>query len=103
MDAAILKAKSEVKAEMKSLHEAEEVVAPWVGKIAAQDSAENVYKAALELKGISCDGVHPSALRAICEAHMKADNKPIVSMDAKASDDFNKIFVGASRIKNKRG
>lgn len=99
MDAAIAAAEARVKADMKALHEAEEVVRPWVGKLAAQDSAADVYKAALALKGITVDGVHPSAYRSICEAHMKAESRPVPAMDAKTTNDFAARFPGAARIK----
>jgi uncharacterized protein len=99
MDAAIQKAKAEVKAEMKALHEASEFVFPWVGKIVAQDFAADVYKTALELKGISLDGIDPSAYRAVCDAYMKAENKPSLAMDSKQKNDFASRFPDADRIK----
>lgn len=47
---------------MNELFEARELVEPIVGKIAL-DSAEAVYKYALDQKGVSTKGVHPSAYK----------------------------------------
>jgi len=49
---------------MRAIAEAEEAVKPFIGKLViAQDSAEAVYKLALEAKGINIAGVHPSAFK----------------------------------------
>lgn len=52
--------------------EAREVVRPWVGALSmALDSADAIYKAALDGLGVTTDGIHPTALRAVLEAQPK--------------------------------
>jgi len=99
--AASEKAKAETKAEMRAMHEAVEIVTPWVGKMVAMDSAEEVYKAALDLKKVDVDGVHPSAYRALVKAHMASDQRPAVTHDAKTVKDMAEQFPGAARIKRR--
>ncbi len=55
---------------MRDLAEAEQFIRPYVGDavIMAQDSAEDVYRLALDELGVSTKGVHPSAYRTILEA-----------------------------------
>lgn len=88
MDAAISKAVklAEVKvvARMRGTADAEEFVKPYVGKLALSfDSAEGVYKAALETLGVSVKGLHPSAFRAVLEVQPKPANSPrIIATDS---------------------
>lgn len=50
----------------REIREAEKFVAPWVGEMIAQDSAEGVYRtAALALKIPEADTVHASALKTL--------------------------------------
>lgn len=57
---------------MRAIAEAEEIIKPYVGKLAmAQDSAEGVYSAALKMMQVDTRGVHPSALKAILLAQPK--------------------------------
>lgn len=99
MDAAILKAKEEVKADMRATQEAVELVRPWVGNMVAMDSAEEVYKAALKLKNISFDGVHPSALKAVVSAYMQAEQKPAFVHDAAITKNIAEAVPNLARIK----
>jgi hypothetical protein len=76
MDAAIATAvKNAENATVKRMHaiaQAEEIIKPYVGKLAvAMDSAEGVYKAALETLGVEITGVHPSAFKAVLLAQQK--------------------------------
>lgn len=76
MDAAIkAAAKAAEEAAIKrvrAISEAEAVVHPYVGKLAiAADSAEGVYKAALDVLGVEVKDVHPSAYRAVLQAQKK--------------------------------
>lgn len=68
MDAAIKKAVSDAtkqtKADMEALHVARKEVAPMVGEV-AMDSAEAVYKFALDHAKVDIEGVHPSAYRSL--------------------------------------
>ena len=107
MDAALAKTKSEAIAEGRKLArdiaEAEKVVKPYVGVLPAMDSAEEVYKAALELLNVKVDGVHPSAYRAVLEARQVPGSeaapraRTVVAMDAQT--EVSKQFPGVSRIR----
>lgn len=83
---------------LQGIAEAHEVVAPHVGKIAiACDSAESVYKAALDLLKVDVAGVHPSAYRAILTAQPKPGDVPTrqvprMAADAAASESYTKMF-----------
>lgn len=64
LDAATAKAAADAVTRVNALHAAKEDVAPLVGVVAA-DSAEGVYKFALDKLGVDTKGVHPSAFRAL--------------------------------------
>jgi 8-oxo-dGTP pyrophosphatase MutT (NUDIX family) len=85
---------------LRGIAEAEEVVKPYVGKLTAMDSAEAVYKAALEVMKIDVAGVHPSAYKAVLVAQPKPGDmpKPRVAADAAMPSDFLEAFPGADRI-----
>lgn len=92
------------KEEAARIHEAEKFVRPWVGDLAmAHDSADQVYKTALQALGKSVDGVHPSAYRAILELtpvpgrDVRLNSK--LSMDSAGRSDFEKRFPEAARIR----
>jgi hypothetical protein len=102
MDAAIAAGVADTVARMNAIHEAERVVRPWIGELAmAQDSAEAVYRLALDSIGVKVDGVHPSALRAILEAQPRPDAaKPKrMAQDAKGAADFAERFPAHNRLK----
>jgi uncharacterized protein len=72
MDSAIVSAVLQTKREMRALSEAEDIVKPIVGKISvAMDSAEDVYKYALDHIGEDVKGVHKSAYKALVKSHLK--------------------------------
>lgn len=63
--------------QMRGIAQAEDAVRPWVGKLViAQDSAEAVYKVALDTLGIDTKGVHASAYRHILLAQPKPGDEP---------------------------
>ena len=104
MDAAIKRAHQEARQEMRAVADAEKIVMPWVGEIVACDSAEDVFRAALNLKGIDTKGINGApALKALALAHMQNDKKPVVAMDAKGIAGFYDDFPEAKNIKSKRG
>lgn len=103
MDAAIKKAvdateKATIQ-RMNAIRLAEKEVAPLIGEVVAQDSAEAVYKIALDSAKVSVDGVHPSAYRAMVGlllSQADASNKPRVAMDSASTvSDFTKRFPEA--------
>lgn len=91
-------------ARLRGISEAEEAVKPYVGKLAvAMDSAEAVYKSALEILKVDIKDVHPSAYKAILVAQPRpgAEAKPRVAQDSAAtvSTDFLEAFPGADRLR----
>ena len=91
MDGAIAKAKAEAESaaikRMQAIAQAEKDVLPIVGEIAAMDSAEAIYKLALDQAGVDTTDVHPSAYRALVKMHT-ASAKPAMAHDAAASTGF---------------
>lgn len=67
--------------DVTALFEAREQVKPLVG-VVAMDSAEAVYKYALQQKGININGVHPSAYKAMVGMLITETPKPTVAMDS---------------------
>lgn len=67
--------------DVTALFEAREQVKPLVG-VVAMDSAEAVYKYALQQKGININGVHPSAYKAMVGMLITTAPKTGVAMDS---------------------
>jgi hypothetical protein len=102
MDAALKRVESDTVARMQAIHVAEKEVAPFIGALAvAMDSADAVYKLALDAAKIDTKGVHPSAFRAMVGMLTKPGDtpKPRVAMDAASVDDFAKRFPNAAKLK----
>lgn len=85
---------------LHAIAEAKEVVAPYVGKLAiAADSAEGVYKAALELLKVDVSGVHPSAYKAVLTAQPQASKRvPAAQDSATVTGSILEMFPDAQRI-----
>jgi uncharacterized protein len=84
--------------DVMAIREAEAAVEPFVGKLAvAMDSAEAVYRFALETAGVDVTGVHPSAFKAMVSIlPAPADTpSPKVAMDGAAVGDFQSRFPTA--------
>lgn len=104
MDAAAITAKAEERAMAKfnAIRKAERAVAPLVGEVAAMDSAEAVYRFAMDSVGINYKGVHPSAYPALIEMHQKTQKsaQPArVAMDAAATNELAKLMPNAFGVK----
>ena len=100
MDAAAIAAKAEKQAMAKftAIRKAERAVAPLVGEVAAMDSADAVYRFAMDSVGINYKGVHPSAYPALIEMHQRAQanvQPARVAMDAAATSELAKIMPNA--------
>jgi len=100
MDAALIAAQAEKRAMAKfnAIRKAERAVAPLVGEVAAMDSAEAVYRFAMDSVGINYKGVHPSAYPALIEMHqkMRETAQPArVAMDAAATNELAKLMPNA--------
>jgi hypothetical protein len=102
MDAAIKSAVKTAEAaavkRMRDIAHAEVAVQPWVGKLAiAADSAEFVYKTALETMGIDVSDIHPSAFRAVLEAQPKPGTTPVrIAADSARPQGFAERFPNAA-------
>lgn len=92
---------------MNAIREAERIVRPWVGEVAlGQDSAEAVYKLALDEAGIDLTGVPEIAYRALlsalpspqAEAQERARTGRSLAMDAVGAKKFAERFPNANRL-----
>ncbi len=90
MDAAIKLSESRALARFNAIRRAEREVAPIVGEVAAMDSAEAVYKMALDHLGIDCSGVAASGYGALLRAVTANTKTPatIAQDSANATGDF---------------
>jgi hypothetical protein len=78
-----------------ALYTAAEEVAPYVGKISnpfAFDSAADIYKKALDAKGVEVEGVDPSAYGAMVKMLTKA--APIMNAVPVEVDPINEVLKG---------
>lgn len=94
MDAAIASAvkQSEARtvARMRAVQDAEKIVRPLVGDVAAMDSAEDIYRFALDQRGVDLTGVHKSAYKPMVEMMLKQDaDRPVshISSDGNMAHD----------------
>lgn len=112
MDAAIsvavTKAEREMVARQRAIREAERAVAPFVGEVTvAMDSAEEVYRLALDSAKVDLKGVPPAAYAAMVKMLPRPGSpKPhfgpaAVAMDQAAESDFEKKFGKISHIKRR--
>lgn len=104
MDAAISTAVKAAEAatikRLNDISDAKEVAHAYVGKLSiAFDSAESVYRTALETLGVKVDGIHPSAFRAVLEAQSKPGSvAPRIALDSAIPVDFASAFPNAGRL-----
>lgn len=93
-------------ARLRSIYEAEAYVKPWVGQLAiAQDSAEAVYKLALDTLGYELPADVPAqAYKHILAAQPKPGDRarPTTrqAMDAAATTSYETMFPNANRLLN---
>lgn len=101
MDAAIEK----VKADQKAIRQAEKDVFPFVGEIVAQDSAEAIYKIALDAAKVDTTGMEPSAYKHVLlnlpkpGAAIAAPKGTMAQDAATGMTDFKTRFPSAGNIK----
>ncbi len=86
----------------RAVREAEQAVRPLIGDVVAMDSAEEVYRTALEQADVDITGVHPSAFPAMIKMAIsqKENKRPKIAQDSAIISDFEKDFPEA---KLKRG
>lgn len=101
MDAAIKSATDEAvaaaRAQAQAVRMAEQDVRPLLGDLVAQDSAEAVYKLALDHLKIDVAGVHPSAYRVLVQQGIAAQTAkqvtaPVVAMDSAERQSYAEKF-----------
>lgn len=77
-------------------------VAPFVGEVVGLDSAESIYKLALDQAEVDLTGVPASAYKAMVAMLAKPSKTPTVALDAAAINthrtDFSKRFPGAAQL-----
>ena len=105
MDAAIrLAADSATKRaaeNFRAVREAEQAVRPLIGDVVAMDSAEDVYRTALEQAEVDIAGVHPSAFPAMVRMAIsqKENSRPVIAQDSASFSDFEKAYPSAGKLK----
>lgn len=102
MDSAIGAAVNAERQRQLAIRQAEKDVHHVVGDIVAQDSAEAVYKLALDAKEVDLTGVDKSAYRALFKAMCTVGetNKPKLAQDsAVSSGAFAESFPMAAKVK----
>ncbi|CUJ80781.1 DUF2213 domain-containing protein [Achromobacter sp. 2789STDY5608628] len=88
-------------ARMTAIRTAEQECRPILGEIVAQDSAEAVYKMALDAKGIDLTDTPPSAYRALVKMALTQDQAPQtprVAMDSAAQKSFRDRFPHIPKV-----
>ena len=87
-------------ARLRGIQEAEEIVKPYVGKLLGLDSAEAVFKTALETLKIDVKEVHPSAYKAVLMAQPKPgeSTKTLIAADSALPADALESFPDAHRV-----
>jgi uncharacterized protein len=99
MDAAIATATSRVIARMNAAVEAREIVRPIVGTVAlALDSADAIYKFALDAHKIDIKGVDPSAYKAMVKMLPKPGQDPRPMAQDMWPESLHSRFPGLARI-----
>lgn len=95
--AAVATAERNTAARLKAIRVAEQEVQPLIGEVAAQDSAEAIYKLALDAAGVDLEDVPPSAYRAIVKNLTKVSEKqvPKVAQDSAGMASFKELFPTA--------
>ncbi|ELY3804637.1 DUF2213 domain-containing protein [Cronobacter sakazakii] len=85
----------------RAVREAEQAVRPLIGDVVAMDSAEDVYRTALEQAGVDIDGVHPSAFPSLVKMAISQKDKkrPVIAQDSDSISDFEKAFPTAGKLK----
>lgn len=98
MDSAIAAAVKQATANTEALHLARKEVSSLVGEVAL-DSADAVYKFALDHAGVDTEGVHPSAYRAMVKMIIEQPAKPErIAQDAAASKQATERFPSLKRF-----
>lgn len=102
MDAALKAVERNTIKRMNSIRDAEEEVRPLIGAVVAQDSAEAVYKLALDAAKVDLTDVPPSAYRALVRMHKQTQvsKAPVhIALDAASDKSFADRYPTAGKLK----
>lgn len=85
----------------RKVREAEHAVRPLIGDVVAMDSADDVYRTALEQAGVDIEGVHPSAFPKMVKMAIEQQNnkRPVIAQDSASHSEFEKAFPTAGKLK----
>lgn len=86
----------------RAVREAEQAVRPLIGDVVAMDSADDVYRTALEQSGVDIKGVHPSAFPSLVKMAIsqKESSRPAaLAQDSASISEFEKAFPTAGKLK----
>ncbi|MDK1331601.1 DUF2213 domain-containing protein [Cronobacter sakazakii] len=85
----------------RKVREAEQAVRPLIGDVVAMDSADDVYRTALEQAGVDIEGVHPSAFPKMVKMAIEQQNnkRPAIAQDSASHSEFEKAFPTAGKLK----
>ncbi|WP_210453533.1 DUF2213 domain-containing protein [Pantoea ananatis] len=86
----------------RKVREAEQAVRPLIGDVVAMDSADDVYRTALEQAEVDITGVHPSAFPSLVRMaiQQKKNTRPApLAQDSASISDFEKAFPTAGKLK----
>ncbi|MEM5524291.1 DUF2213 domain-containing protein [Enterobacter hormaechei] len=85
----------------RKVREAEQAVRPLIGDVFAMDSADDVYRTALEQAGVDIEGVHPSAFPKMVKMAIEQQNnkRPVIAQDSASHSEFEKAFPTAGKLK----
>ena len=97
MDAAIDAAVRETERRLEARQRAAEAVFPHVGKVHGLDTAEAIYKFALDSKGVATKDVHPSAFEAMVRMLPRPGSSLPVAMDSTARGNVVDLIPALSR------
>lgn len=95
MDKAIQDASEATIARMNAVRLAEDEVEPIIGRVRGQNTAEAVYKMALDHAKVETEGVHPTAYRSLVQMLLRqVDDEPAPALvqDAKKQESYAKRF-----------
>ena len=104
MDAAIAKTAADtearVVARMHGVAEAQRLVRPVVGDVFGQDTAEGVFKIALDHMGVDTKDVPASGMKPLFQAVAKQkETSPAIGMDSASRKSFAEQFPNAARVR----
>lgn len=86
----------------RKVREAEQAVRPLIGDVVAMDSADDVYRTALEQAEVDITGVHPSAFPSLVRMaiQQKENTRPApLAQDSASNSEFEKAYPTAGKLK----